>query len=414
MRLKLTDRHLQSVQVPAAGRVEIGDTDAPGLFLRITSAGVMSWCVRYCPKGGKQARATIGTYRLPGVADPITTLSAARSRAKKISAAATDGIDLLAREVADKAAAEAADADASRTLRVVVAEYIDKHCKPNQRRWKLTERMFEAHVLPTLGDKRVSEIRRADIIELLDDLQHKRGLTTQVNRIHAQIKAALNFAAEREWIEANPAAVVKKQYKGETPRSRTLSDDELRAIWRAADSFKDPSRTLVKLMILTGQRRDEIRCLPWTEVDIEAGVWTLPAARNKGKREHAVPLAPDVIDLLQGLPVLGPLVFSVGGKKPYAGHKRLKEILDREAKVNGWTYHDIRRTVASGMAALNIPHEIIGRVLNHAKGDVTAVHYNRHSYLEEKRAALETWAKRVAFIVGDAREAENVVTIRTA
>ena len=414
MKKKLTDRFLQTVKVPEAGRVEIGDADAPGLFLRVTSAGIMSWCVRYCPKGGKQSRATIGIYRTPGASDPVVTLSGARTRAKDISAHAAKGIDLLAQETAEKAAAVAVEEITNRTVRVVVAEYIEKHCKPNQRRWKLTERMFETHVLPKLGDKPVSELRRADVIELLDHMQHKSGLTAQVNRVHAQIKAALNFAAEREYIDANPAAVVKKQYKGETPRARTLSDDELKAIWHAADGLTEPSRSLVKMMILTGQRRDEIRCLPWSEVDLEAKVWTLPASRNKGKREHAVPLAPGAVTLLQAMDQDRPFVFSMSGGKPYAGQKRLKEILDRDAKVTGWTFHDIRRTVASGMAALHIPHDIIGRVLNHAKGDVTAVHYNRYDYLEEKRAALETWAKHLAFVVGEAREAENVVALRRA
>lgn len=405
MKEKLTDRSVQSVKPPATGRIEIGDTVASGLFLRVTSAGVKSWCVRYCPKGGKQSRATIGTY-------PLISLSDARTRAKDVSSHAAKGIDLLAQEEAERKAAQAAEDIANRTLRVVVAEYIEKYCKVSQRRWKLTERMFAAHVFPKLGDKPVAELRRADVIELLDELQHKGGLTAQVNRIHAQIKAALNFAAEREYIEANPAAVVKKQYKGETPRERVLSDDELKAIWRAADALTDPSRAFVKMMILTGQRRDEIRCLPWSEIDLENKLWTLPASRNKGKREHVVPLSSEAVALLEGQNSEAAFVFSVTGEKPYAGQKRLKEILDRESKVKGWTFHDIRRTVASGMAELHISHDAIGRVLNHAKGDVTAKHYNKYQYLPEMRTALEAWAGRVGFIVGIAGEAKNVVTYR--
>ena len=411
MKKKLTERFLQTVKAPQTGRIEIGDADAPGLFLRVTSAGVSSWCVRYCPKGGKQVRATIGTYRTPEASDPLVSLSVARTRAKDIAAHAARGVDLLASEAAEKAAAVAAEEMTSRTVRVVLAEYIEKYCKPNQRKWKLTERMFEAHVLPKLGGKPVAELRRADIIELLDDLKEKSGLKTQVNRIHAQLKAALNFAAEREYIDANPAAVVKMQYKGETPRDRVLSDAELRAIWCAADGLTDPSRTIVKMMILTGQRRDEIRCMPWSEVDLDTGVWLLPAARNKGKRDHVIPLAPAAIGLLEGLGKGGPFVFSISGQRPYAGMKRLKEILDREATVTGWIFHDIRRTAASGMAKLRISNELIGRVLNHAKGDVTSKHYNKYEYLDEKRVALEVWAKRVAQIVNDA-VIDNVVILR--
>lgn len=295
----------------------------------------------------------------------------------------------------------------------MVAEYIEKHAKVNQRRWTLTERMFEQHVLPKLGNKPVVDLRRADIIELLDNLQHKKGLGAQVNRIHAALKAALNFAVEREYLDANPAAAVKKQFKGEVPRERVLTDDELKAIWQAADALKEPSRGLVKMMILTGQRRDEVRCLPWAELDMEASLWTLPVGRNKGKREHVVPLSEEAKAVLEALPKLGgPFVFTTGGKRPYAGQKRLKDILDRESKVTDWTIHDIRRTVASGLASLRISHDVIGRVLNHAKTDVTARHYNRHDYLEEKAAALTAWGRHVMTVAADTSEGGKVVAIK--
>lgn len=259
----------------------------------------------------------------------------------------------------------------------------------------------------------VVDLRRADIVELLDDLQHKKGLGAQVNRIHAALKAALNFAVEREYLDANPAAAVKRQFKGEVPRERVLSDDELKAIWQAADTLKEPSRGLVKMMILTGQRRDEVRCLPWAELDLDSNLWTLPASRNKGKREHVVPLSDEAKEVLEALPKLGgPFVFTTGGERPYAGQKRLKDILDRESKVTDWTFHDIRRTVASGLASLRISHDVIGRVLNHAKTDVTARHYNRHDYLEEKAAALTAWGRHVMTLVTDTSEGGKVVALK--
>jgi integrase len=107
----------------------------------------------------------------------------------------------------------------------------------------------------------------------------------------------------------------------------------------------------------------------------------------------------------------GEPVFTLNGKKPYAGQQSLKAFLDRESGVTGWTYHDIRRTVASGLAALHVPQDTIDRVLNHAKGALAGT-YNRHEYLAEKRRALQAWAEHVAFIVGDARDASNVVELR--
>ena len=190
-----------------------------------------------------------------------------------------------------------------------------------------------------------------------------------------------------------------------------LSNDELRAIWRAAEALSEPSRSLVKAWILTGQRRDEVRCMPWSEVDLGRALWTLPAARNKAKRDHEIPLSPAILALL-GKPRPGVPVFTNNGQTPYAGQKRLKAILDRDSGVTGWTFHDFRRTASTGMAALHIPQDTIDRVLNHAKATLAGT-YNRHEYLDEKRRALEAWAEHVAFIVGDARDAANIVELRT-
>ena len=150
----------------------------------------------------------------------------------------------------------------------------------------------------------------------------------------------------------------------------------------------------------------------WSEVDLDHALWTLPAARNKGKRDHEIPLSPAMIALLSK-PRSGKPVFTVNGRDPYAGRQRLKTILDRKSGVRGWVYHDIRRKMATGMAALHIPQDTINRVLNHAKATLAGT-YNRHEYLEEKRRALEAWAERVAFIVGDARDAPNVVELQAA
>jgi integrase len=228
--------------------------------------------------------------------------------------------------------------------------------------------------------------------------------------VRSQILAALNWAIEREYLDVNPAAAVKKR-RVEASRDRVLTDHELRAIWRAADGLADPSRSLIKAWILTGQRRDEVRCMAWSEVDLSRPLWTLPAARNKGKRDHEIPLSPAMIELLREVRRRGAPVFSTDGTKPYAGQKRLKAIIERESGVKGWTLHDIRRTAATRLAALHVPQDTIDRVLNHAKARLAGT-YNRHDYLTQKREALEAWADRVSFIVGEARDASSVVEMR--
>jgi integrase len=322
MRKSLTDRYLQSLKPPATGRLEIVDTGATGLVLRVTANGIKSWAIRFRPKGSTQQRASYGTY-------PAVTLTAARQRANEIVAAAVKGIDLPAAEMREREEQRKSD-NRPHTVGDLLDEYVERYCKPNQRKWTLTERMFDSHVKPAIGKIALIELRRADIVELLDDLQNEKGFKAQVNRVRSAIVAALNWAVEREYLDVNPAAAVRKR-KIEASRDRVLSDDEVRAIWCAADGLSDPSQSLVKAWILTGQRRDEVRCMTWSEIDLSRAIWTLPAARNKGKRDHEIPLAPAMVALLDGLRRRGGPVFTMDGAKPYAGQKRLKAILDREA-----------------------------------------------------------------------------------
>jgi integrase len=404
MKKRLTDRFVETVALPASGRDAYIDEKSLGLELRVSAEGGKSWSIRYRAKGGKRQRETYGRY--PGV-----TLAAARERAKDLAAAAAKGIDLPAQEKRQREAERQA-ANRPQTVSDLLDEYIERHCKIRQRKWLLVERMFNSHVKPAIGKKTLGDLRRADIVELLDDLQNAKGFRAQVNRVRSQIVAALNWAVEREYLDANPAAAVKRR-KLEVSRDRVLTDDELQAIWRAADKLTDPSRSLVKALILSGQRRDEVRCMAWSEIDISRAVWTLPAGRNKSKRHHEVPLAPAMVALLDGLRRLGKSVFTVDGTKPYAGHESAKVVLDRTSGVSAWTFHDIRRTVATSMAGLHLPQDTIERVLNHAKPTLVAT-YNRHHHLDQKRAALEAWAERVAFIVGESRDAENVVALRAS
>lgn len=400
-RSKLTDRQLQTMKPPEAGRLVIYDEAVPGLEFRVTPTGAKSWRLKYRVKGNATLRQeSLGPY-------PSVTLSDARKRARDIYNAGKKGQDLIADE---KRAAEDDERSAKRpaTVAKLLGRYVEEYCKTNQRRWQTVERMFTAHVEPAIGAKALDEVRRADIVELLDDLQNKKGLNAQVNRIRSQLIATFNWAVEREFLDVNPAATVKRRKNIEAPRERVLEDKELAAIWKAAASLTYPSNQLVRLLILTGQRRDEVRCLPWSEIGDD--LWTLPAERNKGKRQHEVPLTKAALEVLDGATRLGPMVFTCDskGEKPYAGMKRLKEILDRESGVTGWTIHDIRRTVATGLGRLGVAQEVIEHILNHSR---PALHktYNVHAYREEKRTALEAWARHVEGVVTGNRA--NVVEL---
>jgi integrase len=162
---------------------------------------------------------------------------------------------------------------------------------------------------------------------------------------------------------------------------------------------------MVQLLILTGQRRAEVAGMRWNEFDLNAGIWTIPPARSKNHRQHEVPLVPGAVEILRSLPRFEGSEFVLSaGNTPPSGFSRCKARLDRAiAKANGgqpfppWVVHDIRRSVASGMARLGINLPVVEKVLNHLSGSFGGIVgvYQRHSFEEEKRQALEAWARHV-------------------
>ena len=423
MRKRLTDRFLATLKPPPNGRLEVTDDSGAGLVFRMSSDGACSWAVRYSI-AGKQKRVTLGRYVQ---ADPKVgmTLASARKKAAEITASAKEGTDLPDKEARQRAEAEQA-AKRPQTVESLLRRYVDAYCKQNQRKWLETERMFENHVYPVIGRLPLSDLRRADIVALLDHLQNDKGFTAQVNRVRSNLIAAFNWAIEREYLDANPAAAVKRR-KIEKPRNRTLSDAELISIWQAADKLPYPSGPYLKTLILTGQRRDEVRCMTWDEIRHAAlagcrdgaqaaggMAWVIPGERNKSKRDHIVPVSGLFESLLADLPRLSDAatapVFTSNGQKPYAGTRRLKEIIDRESGVTGWVFHDIRRTVRTNFAILGVSREVAERVLNHATPSLEGT-YNTHEYWPEKRDALQRWADRLSMMVEG--ELRNVVRLRS-
>jgi integrase len=209
-----------------------------------------------------------------------------------------------------------------------------------------------------------------------------------------------------------------------------LSADEVRWLWLAT-AEPTPFHCIIRTLLLTGQRRLEVSDMPRKELDLKRRVWTIPAARTKNKREHAVPLAQQVIDVIQAAPVVGrQWVFTLNGDAPINGWSKEKDRLaarmlamarqeateaglDPESvELEHWTIHDLRRTCASGMASLRQPIHVVEAVLNHASGAVSGIArvYNRFSYGDEKREALEAWANYVTSLVVPN---DNVVAMRS-
>lgn len=399
-KMKLTQLAVDRIGSPNSGRIEYFDTVLPSFGLRISATGARSWVLFYRLRG-VQRRYTISTVaQLPKVED-------ARQRARELLhdvERGTDPAEAKAEAKQPKAPPRAPD-----TVRSVAATFIQRYAKPRNRTWAETERKLALHVLPQWGDREIGTITRRDVLDLLDGLADK-GYAVAPRRVFSAVHKFLAWAVERDIIPANPAAGVKPPGK-ETERDRVLSDDELRAVWAAADAMGVTAGGFVKLLILTGQRRDEVATMRWADIDFGTeATWTLPRERTKGDRQHDVPLAGLAVEVLTTMPRIGAFVFTTRGDRPISGYSKIKSLADHLSGIETpWRLHDLRRTAGTGMASLGIAPGTISRVLNHKEGGVTKI-YNRYGYLPEKRHALNCWARKVESLVRPG--AENVVELR--
>jgi integrase len=186
---------------------------------------------------------------------------------------------------------------------------------------------------------------------------------------------------------------------GAEARDRVLTDREVGTIWRAAGAMGWPFGPLMRLLLLTAQRRDEVAGLRWSELSPDLAVWTVPKERAKNGRAHVVHLAPEARAVLATVPrVEGcDLVFTTSGRTPVSGFAKAKERLDRLSGVGGWRLHDFRRTAVTWMAGAGVPPHVADRLLNHVEGAIRGVAavYQRGEFLSERKAALEAWAGHV-------------------
>lgn len=266
------------------------------------------------------------------------------------------------------------------------------------------ERIVADNALPVWRGRLIETITRAEVHELLDDVMTKRG-NPMARELRKALTSLFNWAADRGHLPASPLAGMRRPELAYTARERVLSIDELNRVWAAASEAAYPFGDLVRLIILTGQRRSEIAEMERGWVDDEQRAVEIPAARYKTKRAHVFPLSAPALLLVKALPKWngGNCMFSTtGGKRPVSGFSKAKLRLDeliakRAAKeellpMDPWTVHDIRRSVATHIARMGTPQEHIERVLGHVVQGVAGT-YNRYSYLDEKRAALEAWGK---------------------
>jgi integrase len=388
--LQLSDVSIRKIN-SAPKRQEIRDDGAPGLYLIVQPSGAKSWAARYS-RAGRVLKTTIGPY-------PAISLSDARRQALQIAVAVSGGADPQREK---KAAREPV---VVRTVWMIADEFLTHHtAEKNGGRWAAeTKRILEKNVLPHIGNKAVGAVGKP---EIRDVLRAKGGAPVAANRTLAVIKKLFRWALGQGYVDRDPCEGISKP-GDETKRDRVLSDDELARVCRTAEATGYPFGPAVRLLILTGARREEVGAMRWSEVNFVAKVWTLPAARAKNGVEHIIPLSDGAIEILRSLPHIGRsgFVFTTTGETSVSGWSRAKSTMDAASGVADWTIHDLRRTFATGLAGLGVPLPVVEKILNHVSGSFGGVAgvYQRFAFADEKRAALDKWAARIALSSGRTR-----------
>jgi integrase len=310
-------------------------------------------------------------------------------------------------------------------VRTVAEDWLRRDQVGN-RRVAEVRRILDHDVLPAWGERPIEDIRKRDVIELIDGIAD-RGSPSMANRTLAHVRRMLNWAAGRDLIEANPAAFVEKP-ADEIKRERVLSNAELTEMWRACEAVGFPFGHGVMLLLLTLARRAEVFELSEPELDLDGASIMLPPERVKVKEGRTIPLSEPAQRIIADLPRIGegPYLLSLSGRTPYSGFANGKEALDRrildarrkadpEAKpMAPWRLHDLRRTGATGLQRLGVRLEVIEAALGHVSGSRAGVVgvYQRHKFADEARAALDSWGRHVEALLRGEKDNVFAMTAR--
>jgi integrase len=377
----LTDRAITAAKSAEPGKRRLlWDAIVPGLALRVTDQGAKSFALitRY-PGSPNPAPRSLGTYG-------AISLAAARAKAQDWLKLIAAGVDPTIRESEKR----------EETFQAIAENYFSRKAKDHRsREW--AEATLARLVYPTLGAKPIETISRGEIVRLLDGIEDERG-PIMANRTLGLISRIMNWHASRT--EFRSPIVRGMARAAEQPRSRILTDDEIRALWAVSGLFG----SLVRFILLTATRRNEAAHAKRSE--IEGRDWTIPGSRYKTGIDHLIPLS--AMALAELPKANGEYVFSLKGEAPIGGFSRSKQRIDEETGVSDWVLHDLRRTARSLMSRAGVPTDHAERCLGHVIPGVRGV-YDRHEYHREKALAFEALAAQIERIV---RPQENVVPIK--
>jgi integrase len=387
---KLTKRVIDALPSPAAQDQIWWDEDLKGFGLKLTPAGRRVVLVQYRPAGDRRnpRKYTIGEYG-------SVTPHQARVEAQRVLAERAAGRDPQAEKQTSKRRIR------SEQVAELAAEFIARHASQN-RTGAETTRILNREVLPFWGSQTVGEVKKREVIALLDRVR-ERGSPVMANRVLAAVRKFLNWCIGRGILEMSPCSGIAAPAREQT-RHRVLSDEELTAILEAARQIGFPFGSIVQVLALTGQRRDEVGRMAWPHLDLRRKIWVIPGEHAKNGKPHFIQLSTPVMAHLEVVPRMGELVFSRDGRRVFQGYSKAKARLDRLSGVRDWTLHDLRRTVVSGMARPGVAPHVADKILNHQSGTISGVAavYQRHEFLRERKQALDLWGEHVVALGGEA------------
>jgi integrase len=390
----------------------IADSAIRGFIVRKLDSGAASYAYRYRVKGTNQQR--LISLGLHGT----ITAEQARTLAKRRAGEVAHGKDPKGEREETRAEAKLAKVAETNTVDAILDKFEARH-SDKLRSGDQIKRAFTVYVRPRIGQKSIYELKRRDIVEMLDAIQDENG-PVMADRVLAHVRKAFNWWMVQDDEFKSPIVRGMARTKpGERKRKRTLTDDELRDVWAALDVMEGPAcyPAYVRNLLLTMTRRNESSEMNVTELD--GDLWTIPAERYKNKQDHVIPLSAMALENLKKAPapakgINAYFLFSTAttnrpmGKTAFSGFSKAKAELDRQIaklrkasdkpKMPRWTLHDLRRTARTLMSRAGIPDDHAERAMGHMIAGVRGT-YDRHEYLDEKRRAFEALALQVQMIL---------------
>jgi integrase len=416
--MRLTEAAVKALAGPAGARTAKGKVkkdvvvfavEPRGLAVRVAASAVAdslagkTYLVRYMHAGRKR------TLKIGPCAS--VKLAVAVKEATAILGEVARNRDPFSERQEAKRKAE----EETYTLDKLVGEWMVLGLRSNKPSYRREAPHVIRVVFKALLNRPAAAIDRKAVVVALNVVK-RRGAEQMAARAAGYANAAYGWGIKHDKVAINP--FVKLPVAKTKKRDRALADAEIAALWRATETPVGLGvfNAIVRMLLLTGQRRGEISGMTWSELSADLAIWTLPKERAKNSVEHIVPLSRQAREIIEARPRsnMTQLVFpGERGDNVYNGWSIAKVALDRASGVVGWTLHDLRRTVATNLQKLGVRLEVTEAVLNHVSGSRAGVVgvYQRHDWAAEKRAALQAWADRFDAIVEGRSEESNVVEL---